>query len=61
MRLEKRADDRAREEARAAIAKLRGKTGRMLGKLTEFARRRAESALPEVRERVVKKMVSNLA
>jgi hypothetical protein len=50
MRLEKRADDRAKEESRASIAKLRGKTGRLLGKLTAVARRREESALPEEME-----------
>ena len=46
-RLERRSDDRAREEAKAAIAKLRGKTARLLGSLTAVARRRQESALPE--------------
>ena len=46
-RLEKRADERSREQSRAAIAKVRGKTGLLLGKLTDVARRRPESALPE--------------
>jgi len=52
-RLERRAQQKEKEEARAGLANLRGKTGRALGDLTTLARRREESRLPAEVERAL--------